>query len=559
MNTAFIVAPNPRPWRVRFIYDWYILFFCGLFVISATPLGRAAVPGNDNFISPVVLSSSNSSFSVSGNNTGATLETNELGLGGCSVWYTWTAPSTGWVSIDTTALPATSQLDTVLGVFTGSTLATLVPVAYNDEAWGATGASKVVFSAVSGTKYRIAVYGYYDGNATAQGTFQLNISSVTPAVRATAIAVSPATVDVTNSSQSVTVTVSISSTSDLFASGTSKLLLRTPDGLDALDLGTLSTANCISGNSLAGNYTKTVSIPKGSQRGNWIPTLQFVGATGTMVWAPAGKAYFQDHWIINGATQLLEVKNTDSKAPDLVAFSVNPTSAGPCDTVTANLSITDTGSSGFQQADIWISNGGAWLTSVTSANLISGDTSNGQYQISFDVPSDLVPGSYHFDVSVQDTVGNWNYYEGISSGNILSGVTLQVTNITLAGWRIKNFGLAVNDGDGANLADPDKDGIPNLLEFATNHGPQTVDSGVSSVTSDGSHLMLDYNRAYAAVGAGVQFLAEWSDSPAGPWSTSGVQETVTGTDSYTDHVRASISLGSSPHRFMRLRAFLPPP
>jgi hypothetical protein len=75
--------------------------------------------------------------------------------GGKSVWWQWRAPRTGPVKIQT----AGSSFDTLLGVYTGATLANLVLVANNDDANG-TLQSEVTFNATVDTNYQITVDGF---------------------------------------------------------------------------------------------------------------------------------------------------------------------------------------------------------------------------------------------------------------------------------------------------------------------------------------------------------------------------------------------------------------
>jgi hypothetical protein len=94
--------------------------------------------------------------------------------GGHSVWYSWTPSQTEPVRIST--CEAFGSLDTVLGVYTGSSLGALTPVASNDDA-AAEGfectyvESAVTFTATAGTTYRIAI----DGVSGAVGRFTLRI------------------------------------------------------------------------------------------------------------------------------------------------------------------------------------------------------------------------------------------------------------------------------------------------------------------------------------------------------------------------------------------------
>ncbi len=88
--------------------------------------------------------------------------------GGSSVWFKWTAPRSGTVSVDTCG----SSIDTLLAVYTGARIEALTEVAGNDDAAGnCSPQSKVIFSAVANTTYRIAV----DGKGGAQGPLELHI------------------------------------------------------------------------------------------------------------------------------------------------------------------------------------------------------------------------------------------------------------------------------------------------------------------------------------------------------------------------------------------------
>ena len=90
--------------------------------------------------------------------------------GGASVWLQWTAPSSGIVMFDTRG----SAFDTLLAVYTGGTLATLTPVAGDDDR-GSFLNSKVTFNATVGTTYNIAVDGFYGD----KGNIVLNWSLIT--------------------------------------------------------------------------------------------------------------------------------------------------------------------------------------------------------------------------------------------------------------------------------------------------------------------------------------------------------------------------------------------
>ena len=78
-----------------------------------------------------------------------------------TVWYNWTPTSNGPTKIST----AGSNFDTVLAVYTGESVESLVEIAANDDAIGVQ--SEVSFFAEAGTSYQIALGGYRSrrGNA----------------------------------------------------------------------------------------------------------------------------------------------------------------------------------------------------------------------------------------------------------------------------------------------------------------------------------------------------------------------------------------------------------
>src|SRR5439155_809936 len=128
----------------------------------------APPPANDNWANAALASGG--SGSASGANDGATTESGEpLSLNGVptgkTVWWKWTAPASGTVVFDTKG----SSFDTVLGVFTGSSVSALAEVASDDDS-GGNGTSRASFQASAGTAYYVQV-GSYAGGAT--GTIAL--------------------------------------------------------------------------------------------------------------------------------------------------------------------------------------------------------------------------------------------------------------------------------------------------------------------------------------------------------------------------------------------------
>ena len=145
------------------------------------PGSPGSAPANDNFGAAQALPSAIGT--LSGSNRLATKETGEPThagtTGGQSVWYRWTAPADGQVTIDTTG----SDFDTVLAVYTGSAVNSLTGLTSNDDASGASRASQVTFAATAGTTYRIAVDGYRTRSGTVrEGAVTLNWSQTAPPI-----------------------------------------------------------------------------------------------------------------------------------------------------------------------------------------------------------------------------------------------------------------------------------------------------------------------------------------------------------------------------------------
>jgi hypothetical protein len=145
---------------------------CLLLVATAV-----AAPSNDDFAqaSPLTLGSS-----AAGTTVGATKEAGEPDHagepGGHSVWFTWTPQASGPVILST--CEPFSELDSVLAVYTGSTLGALTPVGSNDDAMVPSlfpecrgTDSEVLLQAQAGTAYRIAV----DGAGGTVGTYNLRL------------------------------------------------------------------------------------------------------------------------------------------------------------------------------------------------------------------------------------------------------------------------------------------------------------------------------------------------------------------------------------------------
>ena len=153
----------------------------GEFVFTVTSLDNAgnstvvshnytivANPANDDFDDAQVISANGS---VSGTNNGATEESGEPWHGGSvsssSVWFRFTAPADGFLTANTLG----SDFDTVLAIYSGSSVMDLVALASNDNTVGSTSEIKDV-RLTAGVSYSIVISGVFGET----GTYSLNWS-----------------------------------------------------------------------------------------------------------------------------------------------------------------------------------------------------------------------------------------------------------------------------------------------------------------------------------------------------------------------------------------------
>jgi uncharacterized repeat protein (TIGR01451 family) len=158
-------------------------------------LAQALRPVNDLFVNATVVSGNSGSFA--GGNVNASRESGEPNHagdpGGASVWWKWTAPATGQVSLNTTG----SAFQTLLAVYSGASVATLTLRASR------TGNGVLLFQAVAGTQYAIAMDGMGGASGNLAWTWSLNTAAaadlvVTQSADATTVSSgSPVTFNIT--------------------------------------------------------------------------------------------------------------------------------------------------------------------------------------------------------------------------------------------------------------------------------------------------------------------------------------------------------------------------
>ncbi len=125
-------------------------------------------------------------------------------------------------------------------------------------------------------------------------------------------------------------------------------------------------------------------------------------------------------------------------------------------------------------------------------------------------------------------------------------------------WRFANFGSYDSVASGADSADPDGDGLNNLLEYALGTAPNSSGVMPAALVLNGANLEYTYTRSTAAKDNGVTYQIEWSETlEAGSWSTETVSQQITSTEGALETVKTSVPAGAGGKRFLRLRVGAP--
>lgn len=142
----------------------------GLISLSTNFTANEGREPNDLFASRTRIGSA--STVVTGSNIRAHGETGEPNHAGLSepiqsVWWSWTAPADGTLTLNTRG----SAFDTTMAVYTGQLLTNLTLVASNDDENSSLETSRCVVDVVAGREYMVAV----DGLGTATGSIRLEV------------------------------------------------------------------------------------------------------------------------------------------------------------------------------------------------------------------------------------------------------------------------------------------------------------------------------------------------------------------------------------------------
>jgi cyclophilin family peptidyl-prolyl cis-trans isomerase len=141
----------------------------------------------------------------------------------------------------------------------------------------------------------------------------------------------------------------------------------------------------------------------------------------------------------------------------------------------------------------------------------------------------------------------------LEGATLSTSLAVTVSADPLLAWRQTHFGATTDTGAAADLADPDGDGMPNLLEYAVGAVPVAPSGLAIAVGRVDEHLTLAYARV---ADPALIYTVETADSLAGPWTTlaaEGNPSTGTANVAGTITITDPAPLSEHPRRFLRLR------
>ncbi|MES2572742.1 MAG: LamG-like jellyroll fold domain-containing protein, partial [Verrucomicrobiota bacterium] len=124
-------------------------------------------------------------------------------------------------------------------------------------------------------------------------------------------------------------------------------------------------------------------------------------------------------------------------------------------------------------------------------------------------------------------------------------------------WRQTYFGTTSNTGNAADSADPDRDGVINLLERALAGSPAAPDAGILPIIDPTApFLTITYTRAKGLPELTLT-VQESSDPAMALWTAAGGTEVVTDLGAF-ERVRFTVDPGTAGRKFLRLQVIQTP-
>jgi sugar lactone lactonase YvrE len=342
--------------------------------------------------------------------------------------------------------------------------------------------------------------------------------------------------------------------------GTTAAKMSHPNGLTIDRLGNLWVAD--SGNSRVLQFAGAANLPSGAaavrvfgQPGfttftDGLSVTQMQSPFGLATEAgtgPGGATLITRLWVVDGRNnRVLRFDNAGAKANGAAANGVLLQSSL---TSKANLT-TPTGVciSPAGRLFVLIFNENRVLWFDNAASLANGAAAHGVLGQP-DLVSTAVGGGFHGMWKPEHaTLDPFSGQLWVTQDNLLQRYTPQGL---LELWRLSQFGIATGTGNAANDADPDGDGVANIMEYLTSQNPKAAggigSSEVVGLTRDlGLNAMVVDLRLLTTYDSRVKLTLQSSFDPAAGWTA---LSTRTGTAAWTGTIPMSSQLSGGRTRF----------
>ncbi len=158
-------------------------------------------------------------------------------------------------------------------------------------------------------------------------------------------------------------------------------------------------------------------------------------------------------------------------------------------------------------------------------------------------------------ISEGDEVAAFSLLDSASYAVAIASAQITVTDLPADGWRFGKFGVdATNPAISGDLADPDGDGIVNLLEYAFALEPLAVNAPAQPALNAGG-LSIIYRKNLLA--PDLSYLVQKSTDVSAGWMPASPAEEVISDDGSVRVIRATVPVEGSPSLLLRLRVSRP--
>jgi hypothetical protein len=380
----------------------------------------------------------------------------------------------------------------------------------------------------------------------------------------TALSFSSGLVDVSQSSQQVTAILQV--TDDLAGLKEGTLILENPNSPQSLSF-PFGAGQRSSGTPTNGTYSVSLNIPKYAPAGTWNARVTLADYSDSS--SSYGSGYY-DTPFPAGLTTQLQIQNsgqTDTVAPTLASLSfsrstVDVGSSSQSVTVTMQLSDDLSGVDGGYV--------GFWKGGIQHiAHFDTAAGVNGTYQITVTIPQAAATGTWTFGLAIRDVFSNWRAYGAASyyqPAPLPAGApsVLTVSNTaqnSFDQWAQIQFPAGTPVEQTVFNADPDADGVSNLLEYAFNMPPMSS-GGREKLPAEylqrdaqgrPTHLVMTYNER---IGSSDLVYNVPVSADMNNWDTTGLAvERVGATpnaDGMTRRVTVRVATGTTEEKFIRI-------